>query len=358
MDPLLLVGLFVILFAVMTLLKAVRIIPQARARNVERLGRYHRTLKPGLNFVIPYIDRVYPMIDLREQVVSFRPQPVITEDNLVVEIDTVLYFQVTDPRAAAYEIANYITGVEQLTVTTLRNVVGSMDLEKTLTSRDTINSQLRGVLDEATGKWGLRVNRVEIKAIDPPKTIKDAMEKQMRAERDKRAAILNAEGQRQSQILTAEGDKQSRILRAEGQRTAAILEAEGQSRAIDQVFQAVHRNDPDPKLLAYQYLQVLPQLAQGDGNTFWVIPSEVTSALQGVSKAFTEALPRSAATRDEVPETSATDEEVARAAEAAAEAVADAQEAESPGGPRQLTQGVEEPSPFPDLDRKPEEAGQ
>ncbi|TDD20935.1 SPFH domain-containing protein [Nonomuraea diastatica] len=356
MDPLLLVGIFIILFAVFTVLKAVRIIPQARARNVERLGRYHRTLKPGLNFVIPYIDRVYPMIDLREQVVSFRPQPVITEDNLVVEIDTVLYFQVTDPRAAAYEIANYIQAVEQLTVTTLRNVVGSMDLEKTLTSRDTINSQLRGVLDEATGKWGLRVNRVEIKAIDPPKTIKDAMEKQMRAERDKRAAILNAEGQRQSQILTAEGEKQSRVLRAEGQRAAAILEAEGQSRAIDQVFQAVHRNDPDPKLLAYQYLQVLPQLAQGDGNTFWVIPSEVTSALQGVSKAFTEALPKSTATREDMPDSSAAEEEAAKAAEAAAEAVADAQEAESPKGPRQLTQGAREPAPFPDLDKKPTEA--
>ncbi|TMR10683.1 SPFH/Band 7/PHB domain protein [Nonomuraea turkmeniaca] len=355
MDALLLVGLFVILFAVVTVLKAVRIVPQARARNVERLGRYNRTLKPGLNFVIPYIDRVYPMIDLREQVVSFRPQPVITEDNLVVEIDTVLYFQVTDPRAAAYEIANYITGVEQLTVTTLRNVVGSMDLEKTLTSRDTVNSQLRGVLDEATGKWGLRVNRVEVKAIDPPKTIKDAMEKQMRAERDKRAAILNAEGQRQSQILTAEGDKQSRILRAEGGRTAAILEAEGQSRAIDQVFQAVHRNDPDPKLLAYQYLQMLPQLAQGPGNTFWVIPSEVTSALQGVSKAFTEALPQSAATREEVPESTAAEEEAAKAAEAAAEAVADAQEAESPNGPRQLTQGAQDPSPFPDLAKEPKE---
>ncbi|NRQ36467.1 SPFH/Band 7/PHB domain protein [Nonomuraea sp. NN258] len=357
MDALLVVGLLIILFAAITVLKAVRIVPQARARNVERLGRYHRTLKPGLNFVIPYVDRVYPMIDLREQVVSFRPQPVITEDNLVVEIDTVLYFQVTDPRAAAYEIANYIQAVEQLTVTTLRNVVGSMDLEKTLTSRDTINSQLRGVLDEATGKWGIRVNRVEIKAIDPPKTIKDAMEKQMRAERDKRAAILNAEGQRQSQILTAEGDKQSRILRAEGQRTAAILEAEGQSRAIDQVFQAVHRNDPDPKLLAYQYLQVLPQLAQGEGNTFWVIPSEVTSALQGVSKAFTEALPRSSATRDELPESAAMDEEVARASEAAAEAVADAQEAETPSGPRQLTQAAKDPAaPIPGLDREPSEA--
>jgi regulator of protease activity HflC (stomatin/prohibitin superfamily) len=349
MDPLLLVGLLVILFAVFTVLKAVRIVPQARARNVERLGRYHRTLKPGLSFVIPYIDRVYTMIDLREQVVTFRPQPVITEDNLVVEIDNVLYFQVTDPRAAAYEIANYIQAIEQLTVTTMRNVIGSMDLEKTLTSRDTINSQLRGVLDEATGKWGIRVNRVEVKAIDPPKTIKDAMEKQMRAERDKRAAILNAEGQRQSQILTAEGDKQSRILRAEGQRTAAILEAEGQSRAIDQVFQAVHRNDPDPKLLAYQYLQMLPQLAQGSGNTLWVIPSEVTSALQGVSKAFTEALPRSEATREDMPQSTAAEEEVARAAEAAAAAVADARDAESPNGPRQLTQAAAEPSPFPDL---------
>src|SRR3954452_22809517 len=297
-EPVLIVALVIVLFAVAVLMKAVRIVPQARARNVERLGRYQRTLTPGLNLVVPYVDRVYPAIDLREQVVSFRPQPVITEDNLVVEIDTVLYFQVTDPRAAAYEIASYLQAVEQLTVTTLRNVVGSMDLERTLTSRDTINSQLRGVLDEATGKWGIRVNRVEIKAIDPPQSIKDAMQKQMRAERDKRAAILGAEGQRQSQILTAEGDKQAAVLRAEGNRTAAILQAEGQSRAIDEVFQAVHRNDPDPKLLAYQYLQTLPQLAQGSGNNFWVIPSEITSALQGVSRAFTEVLPQSPATRD------------------------------------------------------------
>ncbi|HWM01316.1 MAG TPA: SPFH domain-containing protein, partial [Actinophytocola sp.] len=273
--------MLIAVFVVITVARAVHIVPQARARNVERLGRYERTLQPGFNFVIPYIDRVYPKIDLREQVVSFKPQPVITEDNLVVEIDTVLFFQVTDPRSAAYEIASYLQAVEQLTVTTLRNVVGSMDLEQTLTSRDSINSQLRGVLDDATGKWGLRVNRVEIKAIDPPKTIKDAMEKQMRAERDKRAAILSAEGQRQSQILTAEGDKQGAILRAEGDRTAAILKAEGQAYAIDEVFTAVHRNDPDPKLLAYQYLQVLPQLAQGEGNTFFVIPSELTAALQG-----------------------------------------------------------------------------
>lgn len=332
-SPLLIATLLIALLVIITVVRAVRIVPQARARNVERLGRYSRTLQPGLNFVIPFIDRVYTAIDLREQVVSFRPQPVITEDNLVVEIDTVLYFQVTDPRAAAYEIASYLKAVEQLTVTTLRNVVGSMDLERTLTSRDTINSQLRGVLDEATGKWGIRVNRVEIKAIDPPKTIKDAMEKQMRAERDKRAAILGAEGQRQSQILTAEGDKQSAVLRAEGNRTADILKAEGEARAIDEVFQAVHRNDPDPKLLAYQYLQTLPELAKGPGNTFFVIPSEVTAALGGISRAFTEALPKSAATRD----TTATEkisaraaDDAAQAAEAAAEAVADAADAQSP----------------------------
>ncbi|WP_214110248.1 SPFH domain-containing protein [Acrocarpospora catenulata] len=339
MDAALFVLIVVVLFAVLTVFRTLRIVPQARAANVERLGRYHRTLEPGLNFVIPYIDRVRPLIDLREQVVSFKPQPVITEDNLVVDIDTVLYFQVTDPRAASYEIANFIQGVEQLTVTTLRNVVGGMDLEKTLTSRDTINSQLRGVLDEATGKWGIRVNRVEIKAIDPPRTIKEAMEKQMRAERDKRAAILNAEGTRQSQILTAEGEKQSAILRAEGERTAQILRAEGQSQAIDEVFQAVHRNDPDPKLLAYQYLQMLPQLAQGPGNTFWVIPSEVTSALQGVSKAFTEALPPSAATRQKETDTAGI-EAVAEAERAAEEAKAEAED----HGPR----SIEAASPLPD----------
>ncbi|MFI5690783.1 SPFH domain-containing protein [Kribbella sp. NPDC051586] len=272
----LIIGIVVALLAVVLVLRTVRIVPQARASNVERLGRYLRTLEPGLNVVIPFVDRPRPLIDLREQVVSFQPNSVITEDNLVVHIDTVLYFQVTDPRAAAYEIFNYIQAIEQLTVTTLRNVIGSLDLEKTLTSREHINSILRGVLDEASGKWGIRVNRVELKAIEPPSSIKESMEKQMRAEREKRAAILNAEGQRQSRILTAEGDRQ-----------AAILRAEGQAKAIDTVFEAIHRNDPDPKLLAYQYLQMLPELAKGPGNTFWVIPSEVTSALQNVTKAFT-----------------------------------------------------------------------
>jgi regulator of protease activity HflC (stomatin/prohibitin superfamily) len=288
MDVLIVVAVVAALLAAVVVVRSVRIVPQARARNVERLGRYHKTLEPGLNFVIPFVDRVRPKIDLREQVVSFQPQPVITEDNLVVNIDTVLYFQVTDPRAAAYEIANYIQAIEQLTVTTLRNVIGGMDLEETLTSREKINSELRGVLDEATGKWGIRVNRVEIKAIDPPAPIKQAMEKQMRADRDKRAAILTAEGVRQSQILTAEGEKQSAILRAEGARQSAILQAEGQAQAIGTVFKAVHDNDPDPKLLAYQYLQMLPQLAQSSGNTFWVIPSEVTTALRSITKAFGE----------------------------------------------------------------------
>ncbi|MEJ2865373.1 SPFH domain-containing protein [Actinomycetospora flava] len=320
-SPALVAALAVAFVVVVSVVRAVRIVPQARARNVERLGRYHRTLRPGLNFVIPFVDRVYPALDLREQVVSFAPQPVITEDNLVVEIDTVLYFQVTDPRSAAYEIASYLQAVEQLTVTTLRNVVGSMDLERTLTSRDNINSQLRHVLDEATGKWGLRVNRVEIKAIDPPTSIKDAMEKQMRAERDKRAAILSAEGSRQAQVLTAEGDKQGAILRAEGERTALILKAEGRAREIDEVFQAVHRNDPDPKLLAYQYLQVLPQLAGGEGNTFWVIPGEVTSALHHVSRAFTDSLPPVAG---RARDGESTEDLAARATEAATEAVADA----------------------------------
>jgi regulator of protease activity HflC (stomatin/prohibitin superfamily) len=263
----------------LVLARTIRIIPQARAGVVERLGRYQRTLSPGLAIVVPFVDRLRPLIDLREAVVSFDPQPVITEDNLVVSIDSVIYFQVTDPKAATYEIANYIQAIEQLTVTTLRNVIGGMSLEATLTSRDEINGQLRGVLDDATGKWGIRVNRVELKAIDPPASIQEAMEKQMRADRDKRAAILTAEGVKQSQILTAEGDKQSAILRAEGNRQALVLQAEGQSKAIETVFRAIHEGDADPKLLAYQYLQVLPQIAQGESNKVWIIPSEVTQAL-------------------------------------------------------------------------------
>jgi regulator of protease activity HflC (stomatin/prohibitin superfamily) len=282
----LIVLLAVVVFVLFALWRTIRIVPQARAGVVERLGRYSRTLNPGLTIVVPFVDRIRDMVDMREQVVSFDPQPVITEDNLVVNIDTVIYFQVTDPKSATYEISNYIQGLEQLTVTTLRNVIGGLDLEDALTSRDEINGQLRGVLDEATGKWGLRVNRVELKAIDPPSTIKDAMEKQLRAERDKRAAILTAEGVKQSQILTAEGEKQSAILRAEGQKQAQILGAEGQAQAIGTVFDAIHRGDADPKLLAYQYLQVLPQIAQGESNKIWIIPSEFQQALGQLAQAL------------------------------------------------------------------------
>ncbi|WP_431838630.1 SPFH domain-containing protein [Cellulomonas sp. Y8] len=279
-----------VIFVVVTLARAVRVVPQTVALLVERLGRYHRTMDAGLHLIIPFIDRVRAGVDLREQVVSFPPQPVITSDNLVVSIDTVIYFQVTEPKSAVYEIANYITGIEQLTVTTLRNVIGSMDLEQTLTSRDQINGQLRGVLDEATGKWGIRVNRVELKSIDPPASVQGAMEQQMRAERDRRAAILTAEGVKQSQILTAEGEKQAAILRAEGAAQSAILTAEGESRAILQVFDAVHRGDADPKLLAYQYLQALPKLAATPANKVWIVPSELTGMLgqftQGFAGAF------------------------------------------------------------------------
>src|SRR5205085_5951460 len=246
---------------------------------VERFGRYTRTLNAGLNIVVPFIDTIRNRIDLREQVVPFPPQPVITQDNLVVNIDTVIYYQVTDARAATYEVASYIQAIEQLTVTTLRNIIGGMDLERTLTSREEINAALRGVLDEATGKWGIRVNRVELKAIDPPGSIKDTMEKQMRADREKRAAILQAEGQKQSAILTAAGEKQAAVLRAEGQRQATILAAEGEAKAIDTVFRAIHEGNPDPQLLAYQYVQALPQIAQGASNKVWIVPAEFQRAL-------------------------------------------------------------------------------
>jgi len=276
----------VAIFVVVVIFRSIRIIPQAYAGVVERLGRYQRTLSPGLNILVPFIDRLRPLVDMREQVVSFPPQPVITEDNLVVSIDTVVYFQVTDARAATYEIANYLSAVEQLTTTTLRNVVGGLNLEQALTSRDNINGQLRVVLDEATGKWGLRVNRVELKAIDPPHSIQDSMEKQMRAERERRATILTAEGSKQAQILEAEGRRQGEILRAEGDKEAAVLRAQGEAEAIGTVFSAIHAGNPDDKLLAYQYLQTLPKIADGSSSKLWIIPTEFTDALKGLTGAF------------------------------------------------------------------------
>lgn len=271
---------------VVFVMSSIKIVPQAHATIVERLGRYQRTLNAGMAIIVPFVDRVKPRIDMREQVVSFPPQPVITEDNLVVSIDSVIYFQVTDAKAASYEIANFLMAIEQLTITTLRNVIGSMDLEKTLTSRDSINGQLRGVLDEATGKWGIRVNRVELKAIDPPQSVQQSMEKQMRAERDKRAAILTAEGEKQSAILTAEGEKTAAILRAEGAAQAAVLNAEGESQAIVKVVQAIREADPDSRVLAYRYLQALPEIAAGDSNKIWMLPTELSGPIAHLAEAL------------------------------------------------------------------------
>jgi regulator of protease activity HflC (stomatin/prohibitin superfamily) len=295
-----------VVFAIIVVAKSVTLIPQAEAAVIERLGRYSRTISGQLTLLIPFIDRVRARVDLRERVVSFPPQPVITEDNLTLNIDTVVYFQVTVPQAAVYEISNYIVGVEQLTTTTLRNVVGGMTLEQTLTSRDQINGQLRGVLDEATGRWGLRVARVELRSIDPPPSIQASMEKQMKADREKRAVILTAEGMRQasitqaegekqSQILAAEGakqaailaaeaDRQSRMLRAQGERAAAYLQAQGQAKAIEKTFAAIKAGRPTPEMLAYQYLQTLPKIAEGAANKVWVVPSDFGTALQGFTK--------------------------------------------------------------------------
>ncbi|WP_030163023.1 MULTISPECIES: SPFH domain-containing protein [Actinomycetes] len=306
------VGLIIIAVLVLVvgviLVKSIALIPQAEAAVIERLGRYTKTVSGQLTLLVPFVDRIRARIDLRERVVSFAPQPVITEDNLTVLIDTVVYFQVTVPQAAVYEINDYIVGVEQLATTTLRNVVGGMTLEETLTSRDSINAQLRGVLDEATSRWGLRVARVELKSILPPPSIQESMEKQMKADREKRATILTAEGQRESAIktaegnkqsqilyaegakaaaiLTAEGERQSRILQAQGDRAATYLRAEGEAKSIQKVFAAIKAAKPTPELLAYQYLQQLPEMAKGEASKVWVVPSDFGSALQGFARSF------------------------------------------------------------------------
>jgi regulator of protease activity HflC (stomatin/prohibitin superfamily) len=342
-----LVVVVISLLVVVTLAKAVRIVPQARRDVVERFGRFRKVLNPGLNVIVPVVDRIRTKVDMREQVFSSHPQPVITSDNLVVSIDTVLYFRVMEPQLATYQIASFIDGIEQLTVTTLRNVIGSMDLETTLTSRDVINRKLQAELDETTGKWGVKVTRVEIKAIEPPPSIRDAMEKQMRAERDRRAAILHAEGVKQAQILTAEGDKQAAVLRADGDRQARILQAEGQAKAVRTVFGAIHTANPDPKVLAYQYLQALPQIAAGESNKVWVIPVEMTRALEGIGGALgnlTAAAsegPREPVEPDESVQAVAEEARAAaaQAAQAAREVQQDVEAAEtmaSGGGARQL----------------------
>jgi regulator of protease activity HflC (stomatin/prohibitin superfamily) len=282
----LIVALVMVAVVIIIISRSVKIVPQAHAGLVERLGRYNRTLGPGLALIIPIVDRVKPLIDMREQVVSFPPQPVITEDNLVVSIDSVVYFQVTDPRAASYEIQDYLLGIEQITVTTLRNVIGGMDLETTLTSRDQINGQLRGVLDDATNRWGLRVTRVELKSIDPPDSVQQSMEKQMRAERDKRAAILTAEGGKQAAILSAEGERQASILAAQGQAEAQRLRASGEAAAVREVFSAVREQDPDERVMAYQFMRHLPAMTQGESSKVWIVPTDITKALGTMAGAF------------------------------------------------------------------------
>lgn len=293
--PELIIALVIVVLVVVALGSSVKIIHQQKIGLVERLGKFHRRLTPGPHLVVPVIDRVQYNLDMREQVQPFPPQGVITEDNLMVNIDSVIYFQIVDPERAAYEAQSYRTAIEQLTMTTLRNIIGGMDMEAALTSREEINQKLRSVLDEATGKWGIKVNRVELRAIEPPPTIRDAMEKGARAERDKRAAILLAEGQRQSQILAAGGDRESAILRAQGDREAQVLRAqadrqaqmlrsEGEAQAITTVFNAIHAGQPDQGLLAYQYMQMLPTLARGDANKVWIVPSELNDALRGLGQ--------------------------------------------------------------------------
>ncbi|OLL72182.1 putative stomatin/prohibitin-family membrane protease subunit YbbK [Pseudonocardia sp. Ae168_Ps1] len=306
MDAGVIIAIVLLVLVVTIVVKSIVIVPQEWAYIIERLGRYHSTREGGPAILVPFVDRTRERVDLREQVVSFPPQPVITQDNLTVNIDTVVYFKVNDAKAAVYEIANYIAGVEQITTTTLRNVVGGMTLEQTLTSRDRINTALRGELDEATERWGIRVARVEIKAIDPPPSIQNSMEQQMKADREKRAMILTAEGQResairsaegqkQSQILTAEGAKQAsileaeaerqgEILRAQGRRAAQYLEAQGAAKAIEKKFAAIKAGRPTPELLAYEYLQTLPEMAQGEASKMWVVPSDFGKALEGFTR--------------------------------------------------------------------------
>ncbi|BBX36883.1 membrane protease subunit, stomatin/prohibitin [Mycolicibacterium mageritense DSM 44476 = CIP 104973] len=373
-----------VVFAIIVVAKSVALIPQAEAAVIERLGRYSRTVSGQLTLLVPFIDRIRARVDLRERVVSFPPQPVITEDNLTLNIDTVVYFQVTNPQAAVYQISNYIVGVEQLTTTTLRNVVGGMTLEQTLTSRDSINAQLRGVLDEATGRWGLRVARVELRSIDPPPSIQESMEKQMKADRDKRAMILTAEGvressikqaegQKQSQILAAEGakqaailaaeaDRQSRMLRAQGERAAQYLQAQGQAKAIEKTFAAIKAGRPTPEMLAYQYLQTLPQMAKGEANKVWLVPSDFGAALQGFTKLLgapgedgvfrytpspvEEDLPKPEDDSDEVAEWFSTETDPA-IAQAVAKAEAEARSTTPPLGAPQAQQPLGTGVPVP-----------
>ena len=404
MDLAVLIVIVAVAVAVALFLGAtIKVIRQQQIGVVERLGKFHRILEPGPHLVVPVLDRVRYTLDMREAVVPFPPQGVITEDNLMVNIDSVIYYQILDARRAAYEAQNYIQAIEQLTMTTLRNIIGGLDLEQTLTSREEINQKLRVVLDEATGKWGIKVNQVELRTVEPPATIRDAMEKGARAERDKRAAILIAEGQRQSQILAAGGEKESAILRAQGDREAAVLRAqadrqsqmlraEGEAQAITTVFNAIHAGEPDQALLAYQYMQMLPSIARGDANKVWIVPSEIGKALEGLGGAvgsLTGSMSGGvqgidqAATVDRskfaAPEPVDVQAEITEQAEADAkesarlmqQAIAEAQELERAGRPRPASlrlpgegeqrgigTGQPEPAAWPEPEAQPQPEGQ
>lgn len=297
-----LLGVLLVLVLIIAF-KAIKIVPQSEVKIIENLGRYSRTASAGPNFIIPFVDRVRATVSLKEQTMDVQPQSVITKDNVTIRIDTVVFFQITDAKKAVYEIENLQNGIKYLTTTTIRDVVGKMDLDSTFSSREQINSQLRQILDEATDKWGCKINRVEIKDIDPPKDIRDAMEKQMNAERTKRALILQAEGEKQSAITIAEGQKEARILdaeadkesdirRAEGERQARVLQAAGEAEAIEKlatakakeieaVYGAIKASNPDDKLVAIKSLEALEKVANGSANKVF-IPFDATNALAGL----------------------------------------------------------------------------
>ena len=283
--------LVIFFFVAMILAYMIRIVPQAEAYVVERLGAYNATWTTGVHFLVPFVDRIANKLTLKEIVKDFDPQPVITKDNVTMQIDTVVYFQITDPKLYTYGVVGPITAIENLTATTLRNIIGDLELDETLTSRDIINTQMRSILDEATDPWGIKVNRVELKNIIPPKDIQEAMEKQMRAERERREAILKAEGEKKSAILVAEGEKESTVLRAEAKKAALIAEAEGKAQAIQAVYEAeargiqlINNAAPSKEYLSIKSLETYEKMANGQATKI-VVPSE----MQGVASLLTSA---------------------------------------------------------------------
>ncbi len=281
-----------LLLAVVIVVTNVKIVPQSQAYVIERLGAYLSTWKVGLNITIPFIDRVAKKVSLKEQVVDFPPQPVITKDNVTMQIDSVVYYQITDPKLYTYGVESPINAIENLTATTLRNLIGELELDSTLTSRDTINTKMRAILDEATDPWGIKVNRVELKNIIPPEEIQDAMEKQMKAERERRESILRAEGQKKSAILIAEGEKESAILRAEAKKEAAIREAEGEAEAVVKVQEAkaeaiklLNEAHTTKEVLSLKAMEAFEKVADGKATKI-IIPSELQS-VANIATAFT-----------------------------------------------------------------------